>query len=138
MRLLIADDSEVVQERLSTLLSEVDKVEIVGHARDVPGAISAIHALKPDLVILDIKMPGGSGIDVLKNIKANGLGPMVIMLTNYSYSRYEKRCTDAGADFFFDKSTEFELAIALIEWLASEQIKKRYKNSYPHPQEVQP
>jgi DNA-binding NarL/FixJ family response regulator len=60
MRLFIADDSKVVRERLSALLSELDSVEIFGQARAVQEAISSIRELKPDLVILDIKMPGAA------------------------------------------------------------------------------
>jgi DNA-binding NarL/FixJ family response regulator len=130
MRLFIADDSELILERLSVLISEINNVEIVGHARTVPGAISAIQELKPDLVVLDIRMPGGSGIDVLDNVKCSGLDSTVIMLTNYPYPEYKKRCMDAGAEFFFDKSTEFESAIEVIKRLASQQTYEDSKNSY--------
>jgi len=125
MRLFIADDSEVVRERLSTLLSQLDNVEIVGNAGTVDEAIHEIRRLKPDLVVLDIRMPGGCGIDVLRSVKGDEPSPAVIMLTNYPYRQYEERCMDAGADFFFDKSVEFEFAIEVIKGLASAQIQKR-------------
>jgi len=82
-------------------------------------AITMVNKLKPDLVVLDIKIQGGCGIDVLEDIRSNGCGPIVMMLTNYPYPQYEKRCIDAGADFFFDKSADFELAIDVICSLAS-------------------
>ena len=119
MKLLIADDSRVVRERLSLLLSQLENIEIIGYAGTVQKAIDLVAELKPDLIILDIKMPGGCGIDVLENIKSNGKGPIVMMLTNYSYPQYQKKCIDAGADYFFDKSAEFELAIDTIRSLAS-------------------
>ena len=109
MRVLIADDSQVVRERLISMLSDFHEIEVIGEAKDSSEAIEAICRLKPDVVILDIRMPGGSGIDVLRAIKKDHQAmPKVIMLTNFPYSQYRKKCMDAGADFFFDKSREFE------------------------------
>jgi len=117
VKVFIADDSLIVRERLTTMLVELAGVEVVGQAENVAEAISAIGRLQPDVVILDIRMPGGSGIDVLRNIKLNGAGPMVIILTNYPYSGYRQRCMQAGADFFLDKSAEFEQIPLLVERL---------------------
>jgi DNA-binding NarL/FixJ family response regulator len=109
VRVLIADDSAIVRERLVSMLSEFAGIEIVGQARDSIEAIDEIRRLKPDVVVLDIRMPGGSGIDVLRAIKKDQKAvPKVIILTNFPYSQYRKKCMDAGADFFFDKSSEFE------------------------------
>lgn len=96
------------------MLSKLKGVEVVGQAEDGRQAIDSIRKLKPDAVVLDIQMPNGSGIDVLQNIKKEELAPIVVILTNYSYSQYRKRCMDAGADFFFDKSTEFDEAIRAL------------------------
>ena len=84
MRIFIADDSAPMRERIKDLLSEVRGVEIVGHARDALEAKRSIPEVKPDVVILDIRMPKGNGIDVLKAIKGAKSVPMVIMLTNYT------------------------------------------------------
>ena len=109
MKILIVDDSAVIRERLCVMLAELEEsVDLVGEAEDVQGAFDSIAQLKPDMVILDIKIPGGSGIEVLHGIKKTSPSPVVMMLTNYSYPQYRKRCTDAGANYFFDKSTEFE------------------------------
>jgi DNA-binding NarL/FixJ family response regulator len=111
----IADDSLIVREHLVTMLEELAGIEIVGQAENVAEAIRAIWKLQPDVVILDILMPGGSGIDVLENIKQDGVGPMVIILTNYPYPVYRQKCLQAGADFFLDKSTEFDQIPELLE-----------------------
>lgn len=108
MRVLIADDSAAVRERLETMLLELQGVEVIGQAGDAVEATKSILELKPDVVILDIRMPGGGGIDTLRSIKRVAPAPRVIMLTNYPYPQYRKRCMDAGADFFFDKSSEFQ------------------------------
>jgi len=114
MKVLIADDSREVRERIKMLLSEVEKVEMIGEAENVQQAIEHIKQQGPDVVILDIQMPGGNGIDVLNEIEKNDQVPVVIMLTNYPYPQYKKKCLDAGADFFFDKSGEFEKVIEVL------------------------
>lgn len=114
MRILIADDSPLLRERLMVLLSEVKQIEVIGEAQDVPEALDRIVTLKPDTVILDIRMPGGNGIDVLRNIKRNCPNIAVIMFTNYPYRQYRETCRRAGADFFLDKSTEFEKLGAVL------------------------
>jgi len=118
----IADDSDIVREHLVTMLDELAKVEIVGQAETVAEAISAIRKLQPDVVILDIRMPDGSGIDVLQTIKQDEPAPVVIVLTNYPYPAYRRKCLRAGADFFLDKSTEFDQIPELFE---------QYKQSTP-------
>ena len=115
IKVFIADDSRIVQEHLVTMFDELAEVEIVGQAETVAEAISAIGELRPDVVILDIRMPDGSGIDVLQTIKQDDPAPVVIVLTNYPYPAYRQKCLQAGADFFLDKSTEFDQIPELIE-----------------------
>lgn len=115
LKVFIADDSLIVRERLVTMLDELAGIEITGQAENVTEAISAIRRLQPDVVILDIRMPGGSGIDVLQNIKQEEAAPIIIILTNYPYPAYRQKCLQAGADFFLDKSNEFDQIPALFE-----------------------
>lgn len=114
MKVFIADDSSEVRERIRMLLSELEKIEMIGEAENVQEAIESIRHLGPDVVILDIRMPGGSGIDVLKEIVKEDRVPIIIMLTNYPHPQYKKKCMDAGADFFFDKSREFEKVVEVL------------------------
>jgi len=115
IKIFIADDSLIVREHLVTMLDELAGIEIVGQADNVAEAISGIRILQPDVVILDIRMPGGNGIDVLRHVKQDEVGPMVIILTNYPYLGYRQKCLQAGADFFLDKSTEFDQIPELFE-----------------------
>ena len=115
LKVFIADDSHIVREHLVTLLNELAGIEIVGQAENVDQAIGAIRKIQPDVVILDIRMPGGSGIDVLQKIKQDEVAPIVIILTNYPYPAYRQKCLQMGADFFLDKSTEFDQIPALFE-----------------------
>lgn len=115
MRLFIADDSKILRERLVEILSEIEDVEIIGQEGDTAKVIEAIQELKPDLVILDIRMPGGNGIMVLEKLKKMENPPIVVMFTNYPYLQYRKRCFDSGADYFFYKATEFEKLVEVIK-----------------------
>jgi len=121
MKVFIVDDSSVVRERLVAMLSELGGVEIVGQAEDAFSALEAIPILKPDVVILDIYMPGSAtGMYVLERIRRERNPPTIIMLTNYSYDQYKTRCLEAGASFFFDKSTEFERVPEVLVSLLAE------------------
>jgi len=124
VRVFIADDSVVVRERLIDLLSELEGIEIIGQAQDGSEAVTSIMKLKPDVVILDIRMPGENGINVLRSIREEASAvnddkravyhPAIIILTNYPYPQYQKKCLDLGADFFLDKSSEFEKVIDVL------------------------
>ena len=107
LKVFIADDSELIHERLSMMLSELPEVEIVGRATDGQTAIRLINKQCPDVVVLDIRMPKQNGMDVLQSIKKNGAIPLVIIFTNFPYPQYREKCAQLGADFFFDKSSEF-------------------------------
>jgi len=120
MKVFIVDDSALVRERLIAMISEHPEIEITGQAENAQEATNSIRKLKPDVAILDIRMPGGNGIEVLRNIKKNSSAPTVIILTNYPYPQYRKKCMEAGADYFFDKSTEFQKIIEVLKKLIQE------------------
>jgi DNA-binding NarL/FixJ family response regulator len=117
MIFFIADDSGPVRERLIDLLSEVEGAEVAGQAANVDDAVEGVRRLKPHVVILDIQMPGGSGIDVLKEIKQESLPPLVLMLTNHASPQYRKKCLEWGADFFLDKSRDLECLLTISKSL---------------------
>jgi DNA-binding NarL/FixJ family response regulator len=114
MRIMIADDSVVVRERLVRLLIDIQGIEVIGQAGDAAEARGLAEKLKPDVVILDLRMPNGSGADVLQDMKKLNPTPKVIMLTNYPHPENRKKCIDRGADYFFDKSTEFKKVVSVL------------------------
>jgi DNA-binding NarL/FixJ family response regulator len=120
MKVFVVDDSHLVRERIIEMISELRGVDISGQAERAKEAVESIQKLKPDVVILDIRLPGGNGIEVLKEIKKDKSAPVIIILTNYPYPQYKKKCTEAGADFFFDKSTEFHKIIEVLKKLIKE------------------
>ncbi|OHD31632.1 MAG: hypothetical protein A2Y31_11485 [Spirochaetes bacterium GWC2_52_13] len=118
MKVFLVDDSAIVLKKLSAMISGIEDVEIAGQALNARDAIQSIVKLKPDVVILDIRLNGGgSGMDVLKQIKKEIPPPIVIMLTNYPYPQYRKKCQALGADYFFDKVTEIEKIYEILNQL---------------------
>jgi DNA-binding NarL/FixJ family response regulator len=108
LKVYIADDSSVVRQRLVELVSTLGEVCLVGQAGDAMEAINDIQSTKPDVAILDIQMPGSNGFYVLEQIKISQPELRVIMLTAFPYPQYRQKCLNAGADYFFDKSCEFD------------------------------
>jgi len=117
MKLLIADDSAFLRQRLSHLIAELTGTRNIIYAEDVPTSVEAIRKEKPDVVVLDMQMPGGSGIDVLKKVQKENQRSVFIVFTNYPYPPFRKACFAAGADFFFDKSFDQNQLLALLNKL---------------------
>jgi len=107
MKVLVADDSKPIRDRLVERLLRLPDVQ-VAEAVDTTEALQKMHSFHPAVVVLDIRMPGGGGIKALFAIKKDFPAVTVIMMTSYPYAQYRRKCLEAGADFFFDKSTEFE------------------------------
>jgi DNA-binding NarL/FixJ family response regulator len=118
MTLLIADDSTEFRRRLASIITCLDDIEVVGQAGNVLEAIGAIGRTKPDAVILDIHMPGGSGLDVLKVAKAATPAPVIMMLTVCSGNEYREKCFAIGADYFFEKSNDLTKMMSTLTKLA--------------------
>ena len=123
MRVFIADDSIPVVERLADLLEDVPGAQLVGQAGDVPEDVSCIQKVKPDALILDLQMPGGSGLDVLRAIRTEHPRLFVLICTNYPYPQFREKCLDAGANVFLDKSTEFEKIPEILRGLIENETK---------------
>lgn len=114
MRVFIADTTDDVRTRLAFVLDELEGVEIVGHERDAEASLDAIALLRPEVVILDMMLVGGAVARVVRTLKEHcGVG-VVMMNTNRHHPMYRQRCSEAGVDYFFDKSTEFR---SLVETL---------------------
>lgn len=113
----MVEDSAVIRERLKRLLAEIPEVQVVGETGDAQVALAAILEQRPDVVLLDIHILNGNGIDVLQRLKQERVAPAVIILTDYPYPEYRQVCLDAGADFFLVKSTEFEQIVPALQQL---------------------
>lgn len=117
MKVFVVEDSAVIRERLKRLLAEIPEVQVVGETGDAQVGLAAILEQRPDVVLLDIHILNGNGIDVLQRLKQERVAPAVIILTDYPYPEYRRVCLDAGADFFLVKSTEFEQIVPALQQL---------------------
>jgi DNA-binding NarL/FixJ family response regulator len=117
MKVVIVDDSVEIQERLLTMLREIPGIEIAGQATTVAQAISTVHVLKPDVMILDLRLPDGSGLDVLRLTQREQIQTRVIVLTSFPHPQYEQRARAAGAYAFLNKAKEFDRVADLVRSL---------------------
>jgi DNA-binding NarL/FixJ family response regulator len=129
MRVFLVDDSPQVLDRLKSTLVSLDGIEVIGSAGDLPDALQVIRTSRPDLVILDLRLPSGSGIKVLQMIKQENLGVDVVVLTNYAFPQYRQKCTEAGAYAFLDKSTDFAKVPQVITTLA--ELHEKTRRGFP-------
>lgn len=97
IRIVLADDHALVREGLRGLLADEPGLEIVGEASDAHEAVEVATRLVPDLVLLDILMPGGSGIEALRRIRARAPAVRVVMLTSVAEERAVVEAIEAGA-----------------------------------------
>ncbi len=108
MKLLIVDDSEIISKRLKELLQDINGLEIAAIAEDGIEALSLYSAIHPDIIILDLMIPRMNGLDVLRSIRLKGNKVIVIILTNYDQSYFRQKCAELGANYFLDKSADFD------------------------------
>ena len=115
----IVDDIPSMRERLRELVGEVPDVEVVGESGTTSEAIAGILAKQPACVLLDYQLIGGTGVDVLRAVHDRAQGTTFVVLTNHPDPQYRRACMAAGADHFFDKSTEFECVAQVLRNLRS-------------------
>jgi CheY-like chemotaxis protein len=114
VRVLLIDDSTVVRSRLVRLLEDLGDGIDIAEADDAPEGLASARTRPPDAVILDIRLRTGSGLDVLRELKSATAPPLVIMLTNHASDHHRRWCEQHGADFFFDKTCEFEKVLDVL------------------------
>ena len=97
IRVVLVDDHAVIRAGLAQLIATADDIEVVGQAADGAAAIEQARALKPDVVLMDLQMPGVDGVSATREIVAAGLGVDVLVLTSYSDNERILDALDAGA-----------------------------------------
>lgn len=117
MKVSIVDDSIYVRELLKDLLAEVPGVQIVSESKNALEAMATIRARKPDVVILDLELFGGSGLGVLGSIKKELPSVIVIVLSGYADVAHEQVCLQLGADHVLRKEDGFKQLVELCRGL---------------------
>jgi DNA-binding NarL/FixJ family response regulator len=113
MKVFLVEDSLAIRERLRYMVGAAGS-EVVGEASGEAEAVAGVTATRPDLVVLDLCLASGSGVEALKRIKDGYPALRVVVLTNHVDPQYRKRCDELGADYFLDKSKEFSKLPALL------------------------
>ena len=121
MKVFVVEDSAAVRERLVEMIREIDDVEVVGEAATYDAAVDGIMSTRPDVAVLDIKLADdrGSGIDVLSQVRKGLPAIKAIVLSNYATPQHMKASADAGAEYFLDKSADFERITEILEQMKS-------------------
>ena len=108
VEVFIVDDAPSIRTRIAELLDEIDGIVIVGEAETSRHAIDEILRLRPDFVVLDYQLVGSTAVDVLRAVCPLAPEVVFLILTNHPSPQYRLVCLDAGAKFYFDKSTQFK------------------------------
>jgi len=106
LRLLVVDDHEVVREGLVALLSRRDEFQVVAEAGTVAESLAAVRRFEPDLVIMDVRLPDGSGIEACREIRAEFPSIRIVMLTSYPDEEAVLSAILAGASGYLLKQIQ--------------------------------
>jgi DNA-binding NarL/FixJ family response regulator len=120
IRVLLADDQRLIRAGFRSLLDAEDDIEVVGEAGTGADALALAHRLRPDVILMDIRMPGGDGIDATARILSSGdlTATRVIMLTTFELDEYIIDAIRAGASGFLVKDTEPEELLRAVRAVA--------------------
>lgn len=102
--MVLVDDQESFRSAARLVISMVDGFELVGEAETGEEGLELASALAPDLVLMDVNLPGIDGLEATRRLSAAAVGPTVIVLSTYEAAEYEARSLAAGAAAFLSKS----------------------------------
>lgn len=114
IKVFLAEDSGLIRDRVASMLSE-RAIETVGHAETPQDSIDGILAVHPDVVVLDVQLAGGTGMEVLRAVRELEPGIAFVVFTINSSPAFRQRYLDEGARSFLDKATEFPLLADAVE-----------------------
>lgn len=107
LSVFIVEDSQKILERLKRSIADLPGLAIVGTAMDVKPAIAGVEEKHPDALILDLKLPSGNGLDVLRAVRCTQPQLRVMIFTNFADEPYREAAMAAGANEFLDKNADF-------------------------------
>jgi two-component system, NarL family, response regulator DevR len=114
VRILIVDDHEVVRLGLHAVLKNRPEIQVVGETDTAKGALELARQLKPDVVLLDVRLPDGSGLDVCRELSSQDGGPKVLILTSYGDEENIFAAIDSGAEAYLLKEASSQTLVQAI------------------------
>lgn len=119
VRVLVCDDHALFREGLKAVLRDQPMMDVAGEAADGPSAVDAVERLRPDVVIMDIEMPGLDGIEATRRITRSWPKVKVLILTMYVDDRLVARCLEAGAGGYVLKDVPVAQLAYAVEAVAA-------------------
>lgn len=119
MNVFIVEDHEWLLEMLKEFVLSIPNASVVGSADTAQGAIAAILAVRPNVVLLDLMLKQGTGFDVLRTVRKQAPDIRMLVVTSFPTSGIKKACMMGGADGFFDKFLELDEMRKTLETLAA-------------------
>ena len=121
MKALIVDDSDTFRQTLRSLLYSGFPLMSLDEARDGEEALQEIDAYRPDLIFMDIRLPGENGLEITRKIRSSHCQAIIIILTSYDLPEYREAASMNGANYFMSKgSSTSEEILALVDTILSE------------------
>jgi len=120
VRVFIVEDSPLIRKRIMDNLRSIGGFVVVGFAESEDDAVAAITETEPDVVVTDIRLKEGNGIEVVRQVRQASLTspPKIYVLSNYASPEYRHECELVGADAFFDKSGEYDRFLDTLQRVA--------------------
>lgn len=119
IRVVLADDHVFVRDGIKSLLENEANIEVVGEATDGAEALKVVGLLAPDLLILDIRMPHLTGIEVVENLRSTNTSLKIVMLSMHESEEYVLKSIKAGADGYLLKGSSKEEFLKAIHTVAN-------------------
>lgn len=114
MKILSIDDAPIIFKQLKYLLEDLDDIELIESAKNLDEAYNFLKSIKPDIIILDLKLKDENGLELLEFVTKNHPEIKTIILSNEGDYFYRNKCHQMGAAYFLDKSYEFDKLIDCI------------------------
>ncbi|HKJ01869.1 MAG TPA: response regulator transcription factor [Longimicrobiales bacterium] len=113
MRVMVVDDATLIRQRMLAAFLKAPEVSAVSEATSGEEALALTDGFNPDVVLLDLMLPGMSGLEVLEVLTKRHPTTKVLVFTNYPYPAFRRRCLELGAAHFLGKSTDVEHVLEL-------------------------
>ena len=117
LRLVVVDDHPIVRDGLAGIFALEEDIDVVGQAGSGPEALAVVAERDPDLVLMDLRMPGGDGFAAIRQLRERGGRPRVLVLTTYDTERDIRRAMAAGADGYLLKDLPRDQIVAAVREL---------------------